>query len=63
MFSTGSIMLGDPYMVIIPFYVSGNVRIGEETVAMNKYYHVFGLAKLLVDEGAKLGAWTYKLGT
>lgn len=56
-------MLGDPYMVIIPFFVSGNVRLGEETVAMNKYYHIFGFAKLLVDEGAKLGAWTYALGT
>lgn len=56
-------MVGDPYMVIIPFYVSGNVRLGEETVVMNKYYHVFAFAKLLVGEGAKLGAWTYALGT
>lgn len=50
-------------MAVIPFYISGRVRIGEQPVEMKMFYHIFGQARLLVDEGAKLGAWVYKLGT
>lgn len=58
----GSIVVGQPYMVMIPFYIIGRVCVGDKMVEMNKYYHVFGNCVMTVDRNSKLGVWVYKLG-
>lgn len=53
-------------MAIIPFYISGKVTLGKETVQLKRYYHVYGECRLVVESepgsDGKLGVWAYKLG-
>lgn len=50
-------------MAVIPFYVKGKVTLGEETVQLGRYYHVYGESRLVIEDSAKLGIWGYKLGS
>ena len=62
----GITIVGQPYMAIIPFYISGKVTLNKEPVQMNRYYHAYGECPLSVKDepgsSGKLGAWVYKLG-
>jgi hypothetical protein len=57
----GTTTVGDPYMALIPFYVSGNVKIQEKNLQPNVCYNVFGKCDLTVGNGGKLGAWVYSV--
>lgn len=63
----GENLLGQPYMVIIPFYISGKVVLEQEPVQLNRYYHVYGDCRLRIEseqgKDGKLGVWAYMLGT
>jgi hypothetical protein len=48
-------------MVIIPFYIEGNVTLQGEEMTMGRHYHVYGECQLIVKNESKLGAWAYKL--
>lgn len=62
----GETQVGPPYMAIIPFYISGNVMLGDCAVQMGWHYHVYGECRLSVQNqhgvDGKLGAWVYMLG-
>lgn len=54
-------------MAIIPFYIAGNVMLGNCVVQMGWHYHVYGECQLSVQNqsgvSGKLGAWVYMLGS
>ncbi|KAJ5543761.1 hypothetical protein N7513_007269 [Penicillium frequentans] len=60
-------ILGQPYMVIIPFFISGSVMLEQFPIQLGRYYHVYGNCRLRVEtergEEGKLGVWAYMLGT
>lgn len=62
-FTPGVNFVGNPYMVLIPFYVKGKVTLGEEIVQLDHYYHIYGEGRLVIEDNAKLGIWGYKLGS
>jgi hypothetical protein len=68
----GDFILGQPYMVIIPFFISGKVTLETQVVRLNHYYHIYGNCQLRIeneqnDEGkndeGKLGVWAYMLSS
>ncbi|KAJ5855546.1 uncharacterized protein N7529_009490 [Penicillium soppii] len=61
-FSPGVNIVGKPYMAVIPFYIKGKVTLGEEEIQLDRYYHVYGESRLVIEDNAKLGIWGYKLG-
>lgn len=66
MYSPGENIVGQPYMVIIPFFISGKVTLEGGEIQLNRYYHIYGNCRLIIEsepgfEG-KLGVWAYKLG-
>lgn len=53
-------------MVIIPFFISGNVTVDGKKIQLDQYYHIYGNCQLTIesepDLEGKLGVWAYKLG-
>lgn len=60
-FFAGENTVGDPYVALIPFFISGKVKIHDKVLQLKHYYNVFGKCPLIVEDGSKLGAWVYSV--
>lgn len=56
-FFSGIHIIGKPYMTLIPFYVSGEVKIEGKPVQLSSCYDVYGWCSLEIPTDGKLGAF------
>ncbi|EGE86611.2 hypothetical protein, variant [Blastomyces dermatitidis ATCC 18188] len=54
-FFPGIHAVGKPYMMLIPFYVRGDVKINETSVELRSCYDVYGRCNLEIPTDGKLG--------
>ncbi|PGG94953.1 hypothetical protein AJ80_10077 [Polytolypa hystricis UAMH7299] len=56
-FFPGIHVIGKPYMALIPFYVSGDVKIEGRSIRLRSCYDIYGSCDLEIPTNGKLGAF------